>query len=191
MVISRYQVTLSQEVLKLILSLSVDSLENRGIIMVSNDTSRRRFLYMPEDNSRIESRQEVAAFLSKLKYALDNGAKITFEAERFVDKNRDITHTNKYTLATLFPDQNPVEVLKTELYSLTIAEYMRTVSDTRCPERGEMREFGRVYNSSQDVYIKVRVELFSDRYGGDHTAFVMSFHFALVPFSDADFPYRE
>lgn len=36
---------------------------------------------------------------------------------------------------------------------------MRTVKDTRFPKRSEMREFGKVYNGTEDVYIKIRVEL--------------------------------
>jgi len=53
-----------------------------------------------------------------------------------------------------------------------------------------MREFGKVYNSSDEVYIKIRVELFDKSGFGQHTTFVMSFHFAETPFSEEYFPYR-
>ena len=43
--------------------------------------------------------------------------------------------------------------------TLTEEDYMRTVKDLRFPNRSEMREFGKVYNSNEDVYIKLRVEL--------------------------------
>ena len=68
-------------------------------------------------------------------------------------------------------------------------EYMRTVKDTRFPGRSEMREFGKVYNGADDVYIKVRVELLNSF--GNHTVFVMSFHFAERPFDPAMFPYKK
>ncbi len=66
---------------------------------------------------------------------------------------------------------------------------MRTVKDIRFPNRSEMREFGKVYNGTKDVYIKIRVELFSQF--GHHTAFVMLFHFTVIPFTDEMFPYRK
>ena len=143
------------------------------------------------ENIRIESELEVRSFLKDLRYALDNGAKLHIEMDRGVDAGRDLRHTNRFTLASLFPDENPYEVLRSELYTLSVQEYMRTVKDTRFPKRGEMREFGRVYNGTDDVYIKVRVELLGDRGFGEHTAFVMSFHFAIKPLSEERFPYRK
>lgn len=50
----------------------------------------------------------------------------------------------------------------------------------------EMREFGKVYNGKDDVYIKIRVELLN-LYGATMT-FVMSFHFAEKPFTKEMFP---
>ena len=55
-------------------------------------------------SSRIESREEVRAYLSKLRYALNNGAKIDVQLIRGVDQNRDPKYTNRNTLAYLFPD---------------------------------------------------------------------------------------
>lgn len=139
--------------------------------------------------SRIESKLEVNTYLQKLKYALDHDAQITFQARRLVDKQRDEKYTNQYTVDTLFPDENPVDALKRELKTLTAEEYMRTVQDLRFPKRSEMREFGKVYNGMQDVYIKIRVELLG--LNGNTTTFVMSFHFAEKPFTTDMFPYKE
>lgn len=139
--------------------------------------------------SRIESKLEVNTYLQKLKYALDHDAQIAFQARRLVDKQRDEKYTNQYTVDTLFPDENPVDALKRELKTLTAEEYMRTVQDLRFPKRSEMREFGKVYNGMQDVYIKIRVELLG--LNGNTTTFVMSFHFAEKPFTTDMFPYKE
>ena len=142
-----------------------------------------------ETKVRIESESEIKSYLQDLKYAIDNGAQISFQAKRLVDKKRDEKYTNQYTVDTLFPDENPVEALKRELKTLTLEEYMQTVKDLRFPNRSEMREFGKVYNSKDDVYIKIRVELLGMY--GNITTFVMSFHFAEKPFTPQMFPYRK
>ena len=142
-----------------------------------------------ETKSRIESELEVRSYLQDLRYALEHGAKLTFQEERQVDQNRDQRYTNKFTVADLFPDENPVTALKRELQRLTVEEYMQTVKDLRFPKKSEMREFGRVYNGKGDVYIKIRVELLSEY--GNHTTFVMSFHYATIPFTPKMFPYRK
>lgn len=145
---------------------------------------------LPNPNSRIETKFEVDSYLANLRHSLDNGAKITFQIERQVDDRRDAKFTNRYTVAELFPDENPTEALKRELKTLTVENYMRTVKDTRCPKKSEMREFGKVYDGHGDVYIKIRVELFSKENNGNHHTFVMSFHFAEKPFGENDFPYK-
>lgn len=139
---------------------------------------------------RIESREDVSTYLARLKYALGNGAHISFQRMRRVDNNRDVRFTNDYTMNELFPNEDPQTVLRKELMSLTVGDYLRTVKDTRFPNKSEMREFGKVYNSSDEVYIKIRVELFDKGGSGQHTTFVMSFHFAEIPFSEEFFPYR-
>ena len=144
---------------------------------------------MADTRARIETEIEVRSYWQNLQYALGNNAKITFQIERQVDQNRDQRHTNKFTVADLFPDENPVSALKRELQTLTVEEYMQTVKDLRFPKRSEMREFGKVYNGKGDVYIKIRVELLSAY--GDHTTFVMSFHYAELPFTPDMFPYRK
>ena len=139
--------------------------------------------------TRIESELEVRSYLLDLRYALEHGAKVTFQAERQVDQGRDIRYTNRFTIADLFPDENPVNALKRELQKLTVEEYMQTVKDLRFPNRSEMREFGKVYDGKGDVYIKIRVELLSEY--GNHTTFVMSFHYATILFTPEMFPYRK
>lgn len=144
---------------------------------------------LEETKARIESELEVKAYIQNLKYALDNGAKITFQAKRLVDEKRDEKYTNQYTVHTLFPDESPEEALKRELKTLTVEEYMRTVKDLKFLKRSEMREFGKVYNGTEDVYIKIRVELLNIY--GNTTTFVMSFHFAEKAFTPDMFPYRK
>lgn len=150
---------------------------------------KEKLILSDKINSRIESELEVKSYIQNLKYALDNGAKITFQAKRLVDENRKEKYTNQYTVDTLFPNENPVEALKRELKTLKVEEYIRTVKDLKFPNRSEMREFGKVYNGKDDVYIKIRVELLN-LYGATMT-FVMSFHFAEKPFTKEMFPYRE
>ena len=120
---------------------------------------------------------------------INNGAKIEFQETRFVDEDRDERYTNQYNVNALFPNENPVDVLRRELLKLSISDYMRTVKDTRFPKRSEMREFGKVYNGKDEVYIKIRVELLGMY--GNATTFVMSFHFAEKPFAPDVFPYRK
>ena len=120
---------------------------------------------------------------------MKNGAKLNFQIRRRIDDNRDEKYTNQYTVNKLFADEDPVVALKRELMSLTIEEYMQTVKDLRFPDRSEMREFGKIYNGKEEVYIKIRVELLGEY--GNTTTFVMSFHFAERPFTPDMFPYRK
>lgn len=142
-----------------------------------------------EQNARIESELEVKAYIQNLRFALNHGAKINFQVRRYVDDNREERYTNQYTINTLFSDEDPLEALRRELLTLNVGDYMRTVKDLRFPKRSEMREFGKVYNGNDDVYIKIRVELL-DAYGGAATL-VMSFHFAERKFTSKMFPYKK
>lgn len=139
--------------------------------------------------ARIESELEVKSYIQNLKYALNNGAKIEFQIKRLVDDGKDEKYTNLYTVNTLFPNENPVDALKRELLTLSVEDYMQTVKDLRFPKRSEMREFGKVYNGKDDVYIKIRVELLGMY--GHATTFVMSFHFAERAFTPEMFPYKK
>lgn len=138
---------------------------------------------------RIEPVEEIKTYLARLRYAIESGADIIFQEKRVVDDKRALKYTNRYTIATLFPDEDPKKALKRELLTLTEKEYLRTVKDTRVPNKSEMREFGKTYDSDE-VYIKIRVELASALGTGGHITFVMSFHFAEVPFSEEVFPYK-
>lgn len=140
-------------------------------------------------NARIESELEVKTYIQDLKFALNNGAQINFQAKRRVDENREEKYTNQYTINTLFPNENPVDAIKRELLTLSVEDYMQTVKDMRFPKRSEMREFGKVYNGTDDVYIKIRVELIGIY--GNTTTFVMSFHYAERAFMPEMFPYRK
>ena len=142
-----------------------------------------------ETKARIETELEVKAYIQDLKYALNTGAQIDFQARRRVDEDREERYTNQYTVNKLFPDENPADALKRELLTLTVGDYMQTVKDLRFPKRSEMREFGKVYNGDEDVYIKIRVELLG--LYGNTTTFIMSFHFAEKAFTPDMFPYRK
>ncbi|MBO4678141.1 MAG: hypothetical protein J5626_00570 [Lachnospiraceae bacterium] len=142
-----------------------------------------------ETKARIESELDVKAYIQDLKYALNSGAQVDFQVRRRVDEGREERYTNQYTVNKLFPDENPVDALKRELLTLTVEDYMQTVKDLRFPKRSEMREFGKVYNGNEDVYIKIRVELLG--LYGNTTTFVMSFHFAEKAFTPDMFPYRK
>lgn len=104
-----------------------------------------------------------------------------------VDEQRDIKYTNKYTVAQLFPNENPADALRRELLTLTEKDYINTVKDLKYPKRSEMRVFGKSYEGYDDVYVKIRIELIG--YDIEHTAFVMSFHFAEWSLNEEDFPY--
>ena len=142
-----------------------------------------------ETKVRIESELEVKAYIQNLKFALNNGARIDVQSKRIVDEKRDEKYTNQYTVNKLFPDENPEDALKRELLMITVEDYMQTVKDIRFPKRSEMREFGKVYNGTEDVYIKIRVELLG--LYGNTTTFVMSFHFAEKAFTAEMFPYKK
>ena len=144
---------------------------------------------MNTERARIESELEVQAYLQNLRYALTHEARVEIQFERKVDEERELRYRNNYTFMELFGSKNVVTVMRRELQTLTIEEYMRTVKDLRYPNRTEMREFGKVYEGRGDVYIKIRVELLAQF--GDHTVFVMSFHFAEIPFTPEMFPYRK
>lgn len=137
---------------------------------------------MSDTSTRIETQLEVQSYLQDLRYALNHGAEITCQIDRYVDQNRN----QRFTVADLFPNEDPVTALKRELQKLTVQESMQTVKDLRFPNKSEMREFGKVYEGKGDVYIKIRVELLS-KYG-NHTTFVMSFHYAEIPFTPEAFP---
>ena len=144
-----------------------------------------------QSNSRIETEEEVDDYITKMKYALDHGASINFQRKRKVDEEREYKYTNEYTVGNLFPSENPICALKRELNTLTVREYIETVKDINFPKRSEMRVFGKTYQGTEDIYIKIRVEIFNEAAAGNHTVFVMSFHYEAKPFTLTTFPYRK
>ena len=104
-----------------------------------------------KETYRIESVEEVKSYLSKLRYAIDSGARLYIQEERQVDKNRPEMYTNKFTIPDLFPNEDPQIAIKRELKTLTVEEYIKTVKDLRFPNRSEMREFGKIYAGSKSV----------------------------------------
>lgn len=142
------------------------------------------------ENKRIESRLDMQTYLDKLKYAIKNGSsKFNFQKNRKVDENRNKKYTNRYTLSRLFPEEDEIEAIKREFASLEIENYIETVKDFRFPKKSEMRVFGKVY-VSEDVYIKIRVELINmEKAYGETYILVMSFHYSDKDFEKVKFPY--
>lgn len=140
----------------------------------------------------IESKKDVIKYIDKLRYLLNsNQAKIQFQQKRQVDEDRDEKYTNRYTIGDLFPDDEPTVVLKRELGTLTVENYIETVKDIRFKNLSDMRVFGKNYNG-KDVYIKIRVELLkSTSYGLGDFIFVMSFHYSTIDFKNIVFPYSK
>lgn len=62
--------------------------KNRDTIKVSNDTFMEGVNLAGETNARIESELEVKSYIQNLKFALNNGAKINFQAKRRIDNNK-------------------------------------------------------------------------------------------------------
>ncbi|MBP5293639.1 MAG: hypothetical protein J6023_05885 [Clostridia bacterium] len=144
---------------------------------------------LDDEIKRIETKEEVSAYLARLKYALNHGAKIDFQIIRQVDAGRPVIYSNRFTIADLFPHEDPLMVLKRELLSLSVAEYISTNRDINYPNRSEMRVFGKVYEGTKEVYIKIRVVLLG---AIEHSpVFVMSFHYTTTPFKREMFPYKD
>lgn len=129
--------------------------------------------------------------LDNIAWAISSGGSLVYLVEdRKVDEKREKRYTNRYTLATLFPQEDVVVAVKRELCTLSAADYIETVQDIRFPKRSEMRVFGKRY-TDDDVYIKFRVELASVKHGnGENHVLVMAFHFSERAFQESDFPYR-
>jgi hypothetical protein len=132
-----------------------------------------------------ESKVAISTYLDRLKYALESeSVSIQFIEDRLVDIGRSEKYTNRYTIAKLFPNEDPVEVLKNEFKSISIKEYIETVKDLRYPKRSDMRVFGRKYDTDEE-YIKFRVEILPETH-----LLVMSFHFSTIQFEHIEFPYN-
>ena len=125
-----------------------------------------------------------------LDYALRHDSlEILLIKDRKADRKRGGRHTNRYTLGHLFPQDDEVLALKRELASLSVFDYLETLVDCLHPYRPAWRVFGKAYESG-DVYIKLRVNLINEM-GPGPLVMIMSFHYALYPFGESDFPHRE
>ncbi len=147
-----------------------------------------------ENSTRIESKEDVKSFLSRLAYVMAKKTKtITFQKIRDSDKGRNPRFTNRFTIACLFPDESPVEAIARELQSLNFKEYRHTIKDNLYPDRSEWRVFSRKYaHEPEHVYIKLRVDIISSSCRVQHDQiYVMSFHFSDRVLSKQDFPYLE
>lgn len=61
-----------------------------------------------------------------------------------------IGYIAKVSIDTLTEENNWLK--KQNRMTLSVEDQMKTVKDTRFPKRSEMREFGKVYNGTEDVY---------------------------------------
>lgn len=127
--------------------------------------------------------------MAKLNYALGHkSTDVNLIPDREVDLNRDKRCSNEYTINLLFPDEDVPKLLKRELATLTEAEYIETLKDNLFPGRSDLRVFGKIYEGHH-VYIKIRVDLVGKMVYRNHIL-VLSFHHAVYPFQETDFPYR-
>lgn len=144
-----------------------------------------------DTNIRIDQEDDVQLFLQQLRYAIKQKNTIfRYELKRRADLKRNRRFTNEYTLSVLFPSELEDVAIKRELLKLTTANYIHTVDYGSHYALKDNKVFGKSYDAG-DVYIKLRVELFSKSVGGSDYILVMSFHFAKWAYRDLDFPYRK
>ena len=137
---------------------------------------------------RIESKIEIVDYLRKLLLALQHdGVVVRLKVDSFSDEHRNERYTNRFTINSLFPDEDVVTVLKRELSLITVENYIKTELDRDLPWKLEFRIFGKSYGD--DVYIKIRVED-EDKFLTQPIVQVMSFHYALHQFTQKQFPYK-
>lgn len=137
-----------------------------------------------------ESKLEISTCLDQLHYLIkSNQASISFEKNRPADNKKEAKFTNRYTLGVLFPDESEAVVLKRELLTLRVEEYIESIRDFNFPKLAPMRVFCKQY-SNCDVYIKFRIEIMSKELGGSGRIIVISFHFAEWKYKCTDYPFR-
>jgi len=137
-------------------------------------------------NKRIESKIEVKDYLRKLLLALQHeGVVVRLKVDSFSDEHRNERYTNRFTINSLFPDEDVVLVLKRELSLITFENYIKTELDRDLPWKLEFRIFGKSYGD--DVYIKIRV-MDKVKFSSNPIVQVMSFHYAMYQFIQNQFP---
>ncbi len=133
----------------------------------------------------IFTKEEVETYLARVRYALkDKNTKVSLQTNREVDRGRDIRFTSQFTISNIFPDEDPTDVLKREIGTLSVENYMYSLKDKRHENRSDFYVFAKIYDDF--VYIKFRVELISIK--GAYI-FVMSFHYSDKPIDNSCFPY--
>ncbi len=107
-----------------------------------------------EINKVPKNKEDVEAYLSKLRYALqDKQTLIDFQEERYIDRVREMEYTNVYTVAELFSNESPREAMKRELGGLKVHESIETVKDNRYPKPSEFWVFGKQYDEKKKTPI--------------------------------------
>lgn len=141
-------------------------------------------------SKKTETKEDILAFITNIRYCIESGdCKISFQFDRKNDANKDVRFTNRYTINDLFPNENPLDIMKRELVRLKSENYIETIKDLDFPDKSDLRVFGKRY--SNDVYIKIRAELLSKILSGNNMIFVLSFHFSQYPFGDKTFPFKK
>ncbi|XFA99137.1 hypothetical protein ACAG96_00810 [Candidatus Izemoplasma sp. B36] len=141
-----------------------------------------------ESNHIIKSREEVKTFLARLIYALkDKHTRIIIKYDRNSEGNKNIEHTNRFTIYDLNPDKPPEEFIRNEFSKLTIEEYMYCLEDDLYPDRNNLFVFARLYEEKGYVYIKPRVNLITT---SRMSIIVISFHYSTIDINDICFPYK-
>lgn len=141
--------------------------------------------------TRVETKAEVETFLAQLNYQISKGVRLNLIEDRMVDKEREPKYTNRFTVAELFPDEEPCKALKRELLLVRTDHYLQTLTDNKYPQKKEWREFGKVYPVDKEIYMKFRVVLLgAEKAYYDDLVLVMSFHHSTVAFKNRIFPYK-
>lgn len=141
-----------------------------------------------DEIKRIESKLDVKTFIDRIHYSISSKKfHLNFQIDRFVDSDRNSRYTNRGTINLLFPNDDVYEVLKNEILTLELKNYLSTVKDLRFPNRSELRVFAKKYDDY--VYIKIRVELASKLAYGNDLIYILSFHYSDIVLKEKDFPY--
>lgn len=141
-----------------------------------------------EETNWVEERSVVLAFLAKLKFMLESPrTRIHLDIKKS-DQYKPYEFTNRFTFADLFPNENPVDVLRRELSLLTISDYMHTAIDVINQKSPNYYVFAKKFGKY--VYIKVKIVVFNGSIPGQQdTMLVMSFHYAEFYIDDNSFQY--
>lgn len=126
----------------------------------------------------VEQKEAVDVYLCELKAALKNTSR------QFIIKKdsplKDMEYRTDYTIATLFPDEQPKAALRRELGKLEIHEYIENRRDSNPKFIEPLWLFGRTYNE-KEVYIKLSMREEGCSKPKKYSVKNLSFHFAEFP----------